>query len=619
MTVQVAGSIAAILIAVFLVRDLRLMSLNRRLLERESLWRRILSAVGPGLTLDESAGRLLEVISSLVDAPGYYLYMSGTESNALSLRVMRSEFETMRAGVFYSSLVEENPEYDAPLSQDPRNQPAEVGFVKAGDLALLAIPISRDGSVIAAVHVGPVRPHKVPAARLNLLRELRAALTLAITTIWENDTIRRESSNLAGQLEAVSIAAKGAYEPSGFVETMMSLGARLTGSNSWLLAVFDEYRPSRFGPIFGGISEITAREVIRRLSLAGAADRLPRQIEFIHDAGALRDSLGPLLESDRCQGVVWVPLVRDDIPAGALILLVDAERPPDPHKMQALGALTTWLEGALESLTAQERVTRGYVESLKTLATFMDDQDIHSRGHSARVARLAREIAGELDLAPRYVEAVELAGYLHDIGMCALKGEIVFSRAKFTDVEYEEMKAHTTIGAALAGPLNDCFAPLASLIKHHHERYDGGGYPDGLKGEMIPIGARIVAVADVFIAKITNRSYRRALSFGKAVEDVGKAGGTMLDPKCVKALLSSIRRKQDRPERRGKTLQPCWEMLQCPHYLRDDCPAGRRDCHCWTMPDVRCDLHGGLCECCPVFTEYKSRTSAAAGGVVDGR
>ncbi|MGE5483749.1 MAG: HD domain-containing phosphohydrolase [Ignavibacteriales bacterium] len=618
MIIHLAGAVAATLITVLLVRDLRLRSLNRRLLERESLWRRILSAVGPGLTFDESAGNLLALISSLVDAPGYYLYMSGTESNALSLRVIRSEPETMRAGIYYSSLVEEYPAYDAPLSQDPRNQPGEVGFVGAGDLALLAIPIRRDGSTIAAIHVGPVRPHDIPAARLNLLKDLHPALTLAVTTIWENDIIRRKSDDLAGQLEAVSIAARGAYEPSGFVETMMSLGARLTGSDSWLLAVFDEYCPSRFKPVFRGISETTAREVISHLSSARATGLFPRQIEFIHDAGALRDSLGTLLRCGRSQGVIWAPLVHDDRVAGALILFVDARRPPDIHKIQALGALTTWLVGALDSLRTQEQVTRAYVESLKTLATFIDEQEIYSRGHSARVAKLAREIAGELDLAPRYLEAVELAGYLHDIGMCALKGELVFGAAKFTDVEYEEMKAHTTIGAALVGPVND-FAPLASLIKHHHERYDGGGYPDGLKGEMIPIGARIVAVADVFNAKITNRSYRRALSFGKAVEDMVKTEGTMLDPKCVKALLSSIRRKQNRAERRGKTLEPCWEMLQCPQYLRDACPAGPRDCHCWTVPGVRCDLHGSRCESCPVYTEYELRTGAAPGGVVNGR
>ncbi|MGE5542074.1 MAG: HD-GYP domain-containing protein [Bacillota bacterium] len=568
----------------------------------------------PGLSFDESAGLLLETVSSIVDAPGYYLYLAGeSTSGGLSLKAMRTEQEAMRAQIQYGEFPADQSAYVPPLELAMQSQPAGVGFAGVKEHCILAIPIpGRDGSLAGVVHAGPIRQRDVNTSTLRLLSDMRAALGTALSIMEESSVIRHSTDSLTGRLEAMSIAAQGAFEPLRLVHTLVSLGARLTGSDTWLLAVFDEYRSRSLRPIAGGVPETVAREVIRNLSAARSVRSLPARIERVDTAGGLGQTLSPLFLHSGRQEAIWVPLVRDACVVGALICLPDSSVPLEDHGLLALDALTSRLVGVLENSDAQDRVTFSYLESLRALAAFMDSQDTHSRGHSARVSRLARDIAGEMDLAPGYRQAVELAGYLHDIGTCALKGELITAGRRLTRTEYDEMKSHAVVGAALVEAVNDP-VPLAPLIRHHHERYDGSGYPDGLRGEIIPIGARIIAVADVFNAKISSRSYRHALTFERAVEEMGKSKGTMLDPKCVDALLSSIERKQRRIERIGRTLEPCWEMTQCPQFAREHCPVRSRDCLCWTIAGDGAGPRGLQCGDCLVFTEYQYRVGTGGG------
>ena len=610
--VDSAIAVVALTIAFALARKLR--AARARLSERESLWRRLISVIEPGTSFDQSAGRLLHLVASFVEAPGYYLYLvdSGCPTR-LVLKAMRSESETARFGVEYSSFAGDSTAYEAPLILGGGGRSHEVGFEEISSHTVLVIPIrGRDGSIAGVIHVGPVDRRDVPSRLVARLREIQPAIAAIVCIMCESDIIRSESNDLTGRLQAMSIAAKGAFEPARLAETMVSLGSRLAGSESWLMTAFGGLGPGRFKPMWLGIPDVAAREAIRNLSEGFEKIGLPSEVEVIDLRSGCGGALAPLLPYSTIPQALWVPLRAERHIAGGLVYLLDDSSFPETHKRNALAALATRLAEMLENMHAQAETNRSYVDTLRALVHFMDGQDIHSMGHSERVARFAREIADNLDLDPGYVEAVEIAAYLHDVGMCALKSEIVHSKASFTAHQYEEMKVHASIGGALLAPINDP-APLAPMIRHHHERYDGWGYPDSLKGEEIPIGARIIAVADVFNAKISSRGYRRAQDFGEALKDIEKAKGTMLDPRCVDALLSAISNREKAPERMGKTLEPCWEMIQCPEPVRQTCPAGQSDCNCWDMKGVRCDLHGDDCEHCLVFTEYKYRALMSAG------
>ena len=167
---------------------------------------------------------------------------------------------------------------------------------------------------------------------------------------------------------------------------------------------------------------------------------------------------------------------------------------------------------------------------LKALA----DDEPGLLGHAREVAELAASVARALGLEPRAREIVARAAELHDIGKMAIPGEILAKRGPLAGPEVEVMRRHTLIGEALiaAAPT---LRPVAALVRASHERWDGTGYPDGLRGEAIPLGARIVAVCDAFSAMCEDRPYGRVLTEADAVAELRRCAGTQFDPRVVRA------------------------------------------------------------------------------------
>ncbi len=174
-----------------------------------------------------------------------------------------------------------------------------------------------------------------------------------------------------------------------------------------------------------------------------------------------------------------------------------------------------------------QRMQRAISQSLLGLANALEAKDPYTRGHSERVGAWSRRLAGALDLAPADVEAVAQAGLLHDIGKIGVPEAVLGKRGPLEDHEWEHMRRHPLVGAQIVAPF-DFLSAGALIIRHHHERWDGSGYPDGLVGQSIPLGARIVAVADVYDALTSTRPYRAALPHDAALEHIfGEAGRTL--------------------------------------------------------------------------------------------
>ena len=172
----------------------------------------------------------------------------------------------------------------------------------------------------------------------------------------------------------------------------------------------------------------------------------------------------------------------------------------------------------------------------RALTSAIDAKDPYTYGHSERVARIAVELAREMGLADDEIGDVYLAGLMHDIGKIGVRDEILGKKEKLTAQEMEHIQQHPTIGYRILADLR-CIAYILGGVLHHHERFDGRGYPAGLKGEGIPFLARIIAVADSFDAMNTNRPYRTALSRGRILEILSEGAGTQWDKKVVETLL----------------------------------------------------------------------------------
>jgi putative nucleotidyltransferase with HDIG domain len=180
-----------------------------------------------------------------------------------------------------------------------------------------------------------------------------------------------------------------------------------------------------------------------------------------------------------------------------------------------------------------EQVSRLYLSTIETLAMAIDAKDQITHGHIRRVQTYAVGLASRLGVTdPGLIKAIEAAALLHDMGKLAVPEHILNKPGKLTDSEFEKMKLHASVGADILSAIDFPY-PVVPIVRHHHEQWDGGGYPAGLAGTDIPIGARILSVVDCFDALTSDRPYRPRLADTEALEILIERKGTLYDPLIV--------------------------------------------------------------------------------------
>ena len=197
--------------------------------------------------------------------------------------------------------------------------------------------------------------------------------------------------------------------------------------------------------------------------------------------------------------------------------------------------LRSFSEGAaiaINNARLYQKIQDSYFEITKALAQAIEAKDPYTHGHSARVVEHAALIAQKLDLPEEEKELLKYASMLHDIGKIGVRGIVLNNSKGLTVKEYDEIKKHPLVGESIIQPI-ELLHPIRPLIRHHHEWFNGKGYPDGLSGENIPLGARILAVADAYDAMKSDRPYRKALTEEAAIRELKRGSGTQFDPKIV--------------------------------------------------------------------------------------
>jgi putative nucleotidyltransferase with HDIG domain len=203
-------------------------------------------------------------------------------------------------------------------------------------------------------------------------------------------------------------------------------------------------------------------------------------------------------------------------------------------------ALAELLVGHLEALLAQfehaEAVERLYRETLASLTSALEAKDDYTSAHAREVSDLAVAVARRLGASEELVQAIELGALLHDIGKIRVPESVLNKRSALDEEEWAVMRTHPVVGERILAPI-EALANVVPIVRSSHERWDGGGYPDGLAGEEIPLGARIVAICDAFRAMVEPRPYRPALDLEAARAELDRCAGTQFDPAVVTALL----------------------------------------------------------------------------------
>jgi putative nucleotidyltransferase with HDIG domain len=195
-----------------------------------------------------------------------------------------------------------------------------------------------------------------------------------------------------------------------------------------------------------------------------------------------------------------------------------------------------YLEERIEEQTGQLR--KLFLNAIEALVSALEAKDEYTGGHSRRVTDIALAIGHELDLSAQDMENLRWGSLLHDIGKVAVDPAIQNKPAKLTREEYEHIMTHVPVGVEIVRPLVN--EKITDMVEHHHHRYDGGGINQLIAGDDIPLGARILAVADAFDAMIRDRPYRSAMSITQIVEEIKRCAGTQFDPVVVAAFLNTV-------------------------------------------------------------------------------
>lgn len=272
---------------------------------------------------------------------------------------------------------------------------------------------------------------------------------------------------------------------------------------------------------------------------------------------AVQEAEGPVqnLDVDPADEALIVPLINKG--QAVALLTLGPKRVDLPYTSEDQALLSTvanQLAIATENAQLYGRMRDLYLSGIRTLAATVDAKDSYTRGHSERVAAYARAIAVELGLPQLEVETIELAGLLHDIGKIGVPDLVLQKPGRLDPDERALIMEHAALGAKILAD-NLALMPLVPLVRHHHEWYDGSGYPDGLSGDDIPLGAAIIAVADTYDTMTTDRPYRKAPGRERARAEILRCSGTQFNPRVVAAFLRTLDRG-DWPEHPQQNVSP---------------------------------------------------------------
>ena len=219
-------------------------------------------------------------------------------------------------------------------------------------------------------------------------------------------------------------------------------------------------------------------------------------------------------------------------------------RPEALHEQQAriVSSVASSIAIALKDAGVAQALEDPDMQVVAPVGAAAEIKDRYIRGHPERTSQRAAALAEEMGLSPERVKDIRIAGLLHDIGKVTVSEGILNKPGKLTRREFASIRDHPIVGATLVSQVKG-FGRLVPIVRHHHERFDGKGYPDGLAGEDIPLEARILSVVDVFDAMTHQRSYRKAATREETIAELERGAGTQFDAAVVKAFLALVKRR----------------------------------------------------------------------------
>lgn len=359
-----------------------------------------------------------------------------------------------------------------------------------------------------------------------------------VTKNLEANIKRLEASKRTMQyvLSKLALGTSSLQSIDMFLDLIVEITANALDAKVGVLMLWDEEKQELYVKTASGVEE-GLKSVRLKIGEEApgwvAQHKKPLLVPELRKAGAPQEELfappllcSPMLYQDRLIGVL---LVAGKYIGGNF----------EEDELLIISNLAAQTAVAVENEKLHLDAERTYIETVSALAMAVEARDPYSRGHSDRVSQYAIKVAEKLGLSPEAIQDIKLAAELHDVGKIGISDEILKKQGLFDEQEKKIMCKHPIIGESIIRPVRS-MSRLYSIIRNHHERLDGTGYPDGLTKDRIPLGAKILAVTDSFDAMTTDRPYRKALSREVAKEELKKCIDTHYDRSVVEAFLAVI-------------------------------------------------------------------------------
>jgi HD-GYP domain-containing protein (c-di-GMP phosphodiesterase class II) len=597
-------SMIVIIILLYTIRYARGMKLRWR----QSLL--LVQKIQPEKGLEQNLTDLLELIDSMVEAPTYVFYLYDESKKVYLLKAVRHRSQSFgKVEPSYSGLVEYKKEqYLPPLSLIVDETTEQLRVHKVGEVSLLNISVGEKQGII---RVGPMRRGKYNKRIERDLRDFTEMMKHALHQFIAMEQIRNKANIVVSTGQALQRINSIALDSKVTIDFILRLAVKVMNADgAFFCTLHDkEYLLTAVSGtdetlLEGFLTGEPAKDLFDMRSAQEDIRLIRQNDDSFYQIPAYVAAIGA-----EAYVIVDVSERRENLRSRMLVMWFKDE-PSDIAWKESHDSLSILADDMREILGYQmnlKKFSGSYVNILKTLSQLQDNLTPHTVGYSELMSRYSVVIANEMGLDEEVIRDIALAAYLSNIGVIGISTDFINKEGKFSEEEFELMKLHSEVGASIVqSTLGN--EQVSSYILHHHERMDGNGYPAGISNNEIPVGARIIAVVQTFLAIINGRKYRDPVPFDQALQTLQAAAGAQLDSNIIAIFLKWFKKKQADPQISGRSLGVCWEMCCTPSNICENCPAYKRvDVNCWEIDGNNCQSHGKKCKTCFVRTETISR------------
>jgi putative nucleotidyltransferase with HDIG domain len=399
----------------------------------------------------------------------------------------------------------------------------------------LVLPLFIKGQIKGLLNVSSTTETGFSEDNMRTLSTFASQVAIAIENSRSYELMEKKVKEMS-MLSEVSRTITSTLDLNKVLELIVSTSAQLIDAKVAFLRLLDEDTQELVIKASYGVTDhyFKTQRIKIDEGISGQAikKREPVTVFNIAENDTVKDK--NYIKSLGLVSIIAVPLIIKGRGRGVILCFFNKYHYFSQSEITLLQTLASHASIAIENARLYGDMQKNYTSTITALSAAIDAKDHYTHGHSKNVMEYSVAIAKELKLSKEEIETIRFAGLLHDIGKIGIPEVILQKKGSLTDDEFSMISSHPKLGLTIMNEV-DFLKKIAPLTYHHHEKYDGTGYPDALKGDDIPLGARIINLSDSFDVMTTARVYKTALSFEQALKEVDKCSGTQFDPKVVDA------------------------------------------------------------------------------------